>query len=54
MAKNYATTDFNLQKKLGSIIGKKKASDGIIKVLDKYWNLQMNPDYPIVKVSVQT
>ena len=38
--KNYATTDFNLQKKLGNVIGKKKASDGIIKILDRYWNLQ--------------
>ena len=49
MAKNYATTDFNLQRELGSIIGKKKASDGIIKVLDKYWNLQKNPDYSVAR-----
>ena len=40
--KNYATTDFNLQKKLGNVIGKKKAYDGIIKILDRYWNLQKN------------
>ena len=44
--KNYATTDFNLQKKLGNVIGKKKASGGIIKILDRYWNLQKTPTTP--------
>lgn len=52
MAKNYATTDFNLQKKLGNVLGKKKASDGIIKILDKIWNLQKNPDYSVMKVII--